>query len=394
MRQAPPLLLGLLLGYFSLPAYGLEVSPLLQPFQNLAQNTSQTYTLACLPLTSHDSPAYPGLSHYLQEKIMQGFTKIPAFTVIERDNIEGLLKEQGFSQSAFVDPAHQIEIGKLLGARLLIAGSYTTLQDTIEVSLRLIDAENGKVVFTTENKLPHTEVTRELAHQSEKQAQKQTEDFQNFLKAVDSLANTTNAIGNLLDSTQPNRPSQQPLQPQQPPAGPPAAFQKQRIFYQDFQAYADGAVLPAIGPAFRVERSLKHRQHVLSAKDLFANGFRYPLELPRDFALEIHSFNEWLNPALELTLWRRDGQGVLRLRQQDQQFSLSPSLTAPGPWQRQGWNVVVLEKFQSQLRVYVNGSQTLQAQIPDTLWQGFELSSPKMSDWAFSRFALYRLSGR
>lgn len=50
------------------------------------------------------------------------------FQVVERDRIAQILAEQDFGASGRVDPSHAVEIGRLLGAQVIIFGSVTRFE--------------------------------------------------------------------------------------------------------------------------------------------------------------------------------------------------------------------------------------------------------------------------
>lgn len=70
------------------------------------------------------------------------------FSVIERDAMDQILKEQGFQQSGCTTSECAVEVGKLLGVRLIVAGEIGKLTDLYALSIRLIDVESGKILRT------------------------------------------------------------------------------------------------------------------------------------------------------------------------------------------------------------------------------------------------------
>jgi TolB-like protein len=69
------------------------------------------------------------------------------FTVMERSQMQEILKEQGFQQSgACTDEGCMVELGKLLGVQQLIGGSIGKLGSMYLVNLRCIDVKTAKIV--------------------------------------------------------------------------------------------------------------------------------------------------------------------------------------------------------------------------------------------------------
>lgn len=76
-----------------------------------------------------------------QQLFGQGFWKL-----IERTQIDKLLKEQGFAQSHWADSEQTLEIGKLVGAEAVLIGSYLELNEGIRLNLRLVSVIDGTVL--------------------------------------------------------------------------------------------------------------------------------------------------------------------------------------------------------------------------------------------------------
>lgn len=76
---------------------------------------------------------YAGFSVKEGKTFMKGF-KTNFYTVVERGEIDKVLKEQGFSMSGMVDESKAAEVGNLLGVDAIITGSGSyTHKDTKEV---------------------------------------------------------------------------------------------------------------------------------------------------------------------------------------------------------------------------------------------------------------------
>jgi len=69
--------------------------------------------------------------------------------LVERGQVEEILKEQGFQQTgACTEDACIAEIGKLIGVQKMIAGSIGKLGPTYTLDLRIINAATGKIEET------------------------------------------------------------------------------------------------------------------------------------------------------------------------------------------------------------------------------------------------------
>lgn len=113
-----------------------------------AQNEEPRLALAVVAFQAipANSP-YAYLKDGLPEAITAQLVKIPQLDVLTRSQLQAVLKEQGFGQSAYVDPASAPRIGQLVGARYLLTGSFQVQAQDLLLQAQLIDVESGKVVF-------------------------------------------------------------------------------------------------------------------------------------------------------------------------------------------------------------------------------------------------------
>ncbi len=72
------------------------------------------------------------------------------YTVIERGMLEQILEEQALQSSGAIDSETAAEIGKLLGANLVVTGSIVKTGDVYTINSRFIDIETG-IIKTGQN---------------------------------------------------------------------------------------------------------------------------------------------------------------------------------------------------------------------------------------------------
>ncbi len=78
-----------------------------------------------------------------------------AYTVMERSQMQEILKEQGFQQSGTcTDEGCMVEMGQMLGVRLLIGGSIGRLGNMYLVNLRAIDIRSAKISAVVSEDIP------------------------------------------------------------------------------------------------------------------------------------------------------------------------------------------------------------------------------------------------
>lgn len=80
----------------------------------------------------------------IQSSITGDFQKFSAMTIIDRQNLEKILKEQNQSMSGNYSDYDYISIGKLTNTRYILAGSLTKTANAFMLELALTDAETGE----------------------------------------------------------------------------------------------------------------------------------------------------------------------------------------------------------------------------------------------------------
>ncbi len=82
----------------------------------------------------------------LADRLRTELVNIGVFDVLERGQMNSILQEQGFNLSGCVSSECAIEAGKLLGARLMVAGDVGKIGNTITMDVRMFDVTTGKIV--------------------------------------------------------------------------------------------------------------------------------------------------------------------------------------------------------------------------------------------------------
>src|SRR5262249_1506608 len=77
---------------------------------------------------------------------IQGLKNVPSIHIVERENIQDLIKEQAFAATGLVDAKTAPKIGKILGANTLMVGSYQLLGDQLRINARFINANSGEML--------------------------------------------------------------------------------------------------------------------------------------------------------------------------------------------------------------------------------------------------------
>ncbi|MBI4532256.1 MAG: DUF2380 domain-containing protein [Candidatus Latescibacteria bacterium] len=91
----------------------------------------------------------------LTDRLRAELHRTGRFEVVEREKMQEILQEQGFQQSGACNTdVCAVEVGKLIGAEQMAAGSVSKIGQIYAVNLRLIDVERGVMVRTATEDCP------------------------------------------------------------------------------------------------------------------------------------------------------------------------------------------------------------------------------------------------
>jgi hypothetical protein len=103
----------------------------------------------------------PHLRFSMSAMLITSLVQVGRFTVVERSRIEDLLQEQQLILSGFVDPATAVEVGKMLGAELVVHGlvtkateqmidkfAYDLVRIEVGVDIRAVNTNSGEIVIS------------------------------------------------------------------------------------------------------------------------------------------------------------------------------------------------------------------------------------------------------
>ncbi|UCH63244.1 MAG: PEGA domain-containing protein [Fidelibacterota bacterium] len=81
----------------------------------------------------------------LTNRLRTNLTQIDVYRIIERGLMLEILQEQDFQMTGCTSDECAVEVGQLLGAQLMLAGSIGRVGNTWTVEMRIIDVETGAV---------------------------------------------------------------------------------------------------------------------------------------------------------------------------------------------------------------------------------------------------------
>jgi TolB-like protein len=91
---------------------------------------------------------YDALERGMAGMLISELAANPALRVVERENIQHLVDEQNLGASGRVDGATAAKVGKLVGARYAVMGSFIDLYGDFQVDLRVVNVETSEIIKT------------------------------------------------------------------------------------------------------------------------------------------------------------------------------------------------------------------------------------------------------
>jgi PBP1b-binding outer membrane lipoprotein LpoB len=73
--------------------------------------------------------------------------------MVERKDLQKILKELAIQQTGLVDDGNAAKVGKMLGARMIISGVLYSKADAYEIFLKLLRVETGEVLSVNKLKI-------------------------------------------------------------------------------------------------------------------------------------------------------------------------------------------------------------------------------------------------
>lgn len=80
------------------------------------------------------------------DQLRSDLVNLHAYTVIDRGQVDAVLKELAFQQEAITDAGQAAEVGRLLGVQYIITGRIISLRGSFQVTVQMTDVESGQIV--------------------------------------------------------------------------------------------------------------------------------------------------------------------------------------------------------------------------------------------------------
>jgi curli biogenesis system outer membrane secretion channel CsgG len=88
----------------------------------------------------------PDMGELLAAEVIETLKESGAFEVVERERLILVLEELNLSSSSVADESSRLKVGRIVGARFMVFGSYFVLGDMMRLDLRMVEVETGHIV--------------------------------------------------------------------------------------------------------------------------------------------------------------------------------------------------------------------------------------------------------
>ena len=134
----------------------LSLVPALVGAQQRSQDTRPG--IAVFPFTNGGSYGqgkedFDALERGIAGMMISELAQNPAARVVERQEIQRIVDEQNLVGQNRVDPQTAAKIGKLVGARYVVAGTFIDFYGDFRVDVRLVNVETGEIIKTESERM-------------------------------------------------------------------------------------------------------------------------------------------------------------------------------------------------------------------------------------------------
>jgi len=118
---------------------------------SLSLSAEEKISVAVMDLKSDGVPVKTtiAISNLLRNELINQ----KRFIVIERSQIDMILKEQGLQQTGCTDQSCAVEMGRLLSARKIIVGEVVGVKEKFIITIRIIDVQSGVSAFSAKEEV-------------------------------------------------------------------------------------------------------------------------------------------------------------------------------------------------------------------------------------------------
>ena len=103
------------------------------------------YPVAVLPFQDR-SKEVAGQGKIVADILFANLATDPAILLVDREDLDTVLKEQEMNISGIVNPAQAVQVGQIIGAKVLVTGSVVRADKTVYLVAKIIGTETTRVI--------------------------------------------------------------------------------------------------------------------------------------------------------------------------------------------------------------------------------------------------------
>jgi TolB-like protein len=109
-----------------------------------------------------DQNSAKDMGKIVAEWLITGLVETGRFDVIERRLLEKIMEEQKLGVTGAIDPNSAAQLGKILGVKIIVSGTVTSLEGYTEINARLINVDSASIIAAEKVRASSAEKLRDL----------------------------------------------------------------------------------------------------------------------------------------------------------------------------------------------------------------------------------------
>ncbi len=128
-------------------AHKVTINTTSQPVPRPPTPASKRISIAVIQFKTLNNEARDiSLGELVSESFTTALVNSNNFKIIEREQLDKVVKEMEMTQTGFIETTNAVEIGKMLHADAIITGSVALLNNQIQLNARIIEIESAYVI--------------------------------------------------------------------------------------------------------------------------------------------------------------------------------------------------------------------------------------------------------
>jgi len=126
-----------------------DYTPALADLRAVEDAVSSAETLAIMPFkNATGNSEYDWMGMGISESLTTDLKKITGIYLVERNEIDQALEELKLGMLGFLDEESAPQVGQLVGAGVILVGSYQVANKRLRIDARMVDVETGSILLT------------------------------------------------------------------------------------------------------------------------------------------------------------------------------------------------------------------------------------------------------